>query len=240
MHPTLPFGPASLPTAPILAILAVLLALEVAGRYGRKLGLHPDDVWNTALIGLAAGLIVARVWNVFQFRHIYAAEPALIFSLRPSGFEFWPGVIAALIGGYAYLLRRALDPVRVGAALSVGATAGAALLGVSGYLTGGILGMSSTLPWAQPYFGEMRHPAGLYLALGPALLTAALWRWAPSQQPGRVLLQAILGYSLLRLVADGLRDNMALLGPVRLSQLIALLAALVCAWLLARPEAKEE
>ena len=108
MYPTLPFGPASLPTAPILAILAVLVTLEIASRYGRKLGLHPDDVWNTALIGLAAGLIVARVWNVFQFC-TSIGEPSLIFSLRPSGFEFAEGH-RCLYRRLCYLLHRALDP----------------------------------------------------------------------------------------------------------------------------------
>ena len=239
MYPTLPFGPASLPTAPILAILAVLVALEVASRYGRKLGLHPDDVWNTALIGLAAGLIVARVWNVFQFRHIYRVEPTLIFSLRPSGFEFWPGVAAALIGGYAYLLYRALDPVQVGASLGMGALAGGALLAMSGHLTGGILGLASTAPWAQPYFGELRHPAGLYLALGLALLTALLWLWAAPQRPARIMLLVVLGYSLVRLLIDGFRDGMDLIGPFRASQVIALIVALICALLLARSAAAD-
>lgn len=234
MHPTLPFGPASLPTAPILAVLAVMIALEVASRYGRKLGLHPDDVWNTALIGLAAGLIVARVWNVFQFWHIYRAEPALVFSLRPSGFEFWPGVIAALIGGYAYLLKRALDPVRIGAALGVGLLAGAAVLGVSGYLTGAILGLPSSVPWAQPYFGEMRHPAGLYLAAALAVAAALLWLFAPADRPGRVLLLAALAYSVVRVFVDGFRDGMELAGPFRIAQITALAVALVCAALLAR------
>ncbi len=198
MHPTLPFGPASLPTAPILAILAVLVTLEIASRYGRKLGLHPDDVWNTALIGLAAGLIVARVWNVFQFWHIYRVEPSLIFSLRPSGFEFWPGVIAAFIGGYAYLLYRALDPVRIGAPLAVG--------------------MLAALPCKPSPAIHRRHPRPrLYRFLGhnptsgippPRRPLSCAGLGAP--QPWRsgymaraniptVLLLAVLGYSLMRL-----------------------------------------
>ena len=57
---------------------------------GRRLGLRPDDLWNTGLIALLAGFIVARVWNVFQFWYVYSAEPLLLFSLRPSGFAFWP------------------------------------------------------------------------------------------------------------------------------------------------------
>ena len=223
-----------------MAILAVIIGLEVGGRFGRKLGLHADDIWNTGLIALVSGLIVARLWNVFQFWPIYSGEPLLIVSLRPSGFSFWPGAIAAAIGGYAYLIRRALDPVRVVASLSIGAIAGGAILALSGYLTGAILGLPSDLPWALSYFGEDRHPAGLYQALGLGTLALLLWYRVDPTRPGRIILWSLFGYSLLRLFTDGFRDAMDLLGAYRLSQLIALAVALACIVLLARDDAAYE
>lgn len=237
MYPTLPFGPLALPTGPILAILAVIVTLDVAGRFGRRYTLHPDDVWNVGLIALASGLIVARLWNVFQFWYIYQAEPLLIFSLRPSGFEFWPGVIAALIGGYGYLLARALDPVRVAAALITGAAAGSVILGVSGYATGAVLGAITHAPTALPYFGELRHPVGLYRALGGILLTAALMASADRLRPTRTILQGILGFSLITLVGDAFLVAGAEIAGFRISQIIALLVALIATILLARQPA---
>lgn len=234
MYPTLPFGPLALPTGPVLAIFAVMLTLDVASRYGRRLNVHPDDIWNVGLIALTAGLIVARLWNVFQFWYIYQSDPILIFSIRPSGFEFWPGLIAAIIAGYAYLLRRALNPVRVAAALAVGLVAGSIVQGISGYATGTQLGMVSDGPLALPYFGEMRHPAGLYQAGASLALTILLWLAADARHPVRVLWQAILGYSLIRLVTDGFLAEAALLGNLRVSQIVALAVALVVVLLLAR------
>lgn len=234
MYPTLPFGPLALPTGPVLAIFAVILTLDIAGRYGRRLGIHPDDVWNAGLIALTAGLIVARLWNVFQFWYIYQSEPILIFSIRPSGFEFWPGLVAALIAGYAYLFRRALDPVRVAAALAVGLAAGSILQGISGFATGTLLGTVSDAPWALPYFGESRHPVGLYQALAALILSLLLWFGADGARPARVLLQAILGYSLIRVITDGFLADSALIGGMRVSQIVALVVALVCVLLLAR------
>lgn len=237
MYPTLPFGPLQLPTAPILAIFAVMLALDVGGRYARRMGIDPDDLWNVGLIALAAGLIVARLWNVFQFWPIYQAEPILVFSLRPSGFEFWPGLAAALLAGYAYLLYRALDPVRVAAALAVGGLAGGMLLAVSGHATGAILGTKTGVPWALTYFGEMRHPAGLYQMVGLAFLSIALWIAGDPARPGRVVLMAVLGYSLLRLITDSFVDNAELIGAFRRSQIVALAVALVASLALARRSA---
>jgi phosphatidylglycerol:prolipoprotein diacylglycerol transferase len=234
MYPTLPFGPLSLPTGPILTLVAVMVGLDVAGRYGRKLGLNPDEIWNTGLIAFASGLIVARLWNVFQFTSIYRSEPNLIVSLRPSGFALWPGVAAGLIAGFAYLVYRAMDPGKVGGAMAIGTLVGGAVLSVAGYLTGSILGLPSALPWALNYFGVPRHPAGLYLAFGMAALAVLLWYRANPARPGQTILGAILGYSLLRLFVDGFRDGMEMAGSFRISQVLALTVALVCIVLLAR------
>lgn len=234
MYPTLPFGPLALPTGPVMAILATILTLDVAGRYGKRLHVHPDDIWNTGLIGLAAGLIVARLWNVFQFWGIYRAEPLLIVSIRPSGFEFWPGLIAALVGAYAYMVWRALDPLRVGAALTVGLAAGSLLLGVSGYATGTVLGTRTDVAWALPHLGEMRHPVGLYRGIAGALLSILLWVGGDLQRPGRTILMGILGFSVIRLITDAYLQHGDWIAGFRVNQLVALTVAIIVTIWLAR------
>jgi phosphatidylglycerol---prolipoprotein diacylglyceryl transferase len=234
MYPTLPFGPLSLPTAPLVILVAATLALEIASRYGRRLGLPADDVWNTGMIALLAGLIVARLWNVVQLWPIYLDEPGLILSLRPSGFALVPGVVAALLAAYANLLRRALDPVRMAAAFTLGMLAGAVVLSAGAYLTGSVVGTTSDLPWALPYFGEPRHPVALYQAVLIWLLFVVLWLRRERDRPGRTVLLAGLGYALIRLFTAAFVDEPALIGPLRQSQVIALVAALVFTLLLAR------
>ena len=229
MYPALPFGPITLPTGPIFALFAVFFGLETAGRYGRKLGLRVDDVWNTGLIAVLVGLIVARLWNVSQFWPVYVAEPWLVLSLRPGGFALWPGLAGALVGGYAYLLYKALDPLRVGAALSVGLLMAGGILSVSEYLTGAVTGLSSTLPWARPYFGEMQHPVGLYQAIGFLCGVVLVWVYGDRRRPGRVILLAGLAAGLVLLVVDGFAANDVLFGPLRMRQAIGFLLALVCA-----------
>src|SRR5262245_61863426 len=237
MYPTLPFGPLSLPTAPFMLLLSVVIGLEMAGRYGRRLGLAVDDVWNTGLLALLAGLVVARLWNVIQFWPVYWDEPTLILSLRPSGFVLLPGVLAALIAGYANLVRRALDPVRVLAAFCVGAVAGGIMTSVGAYLTGALVGTPSAMPWALAYFGEARHPVALYQAFGLWLLFIALWLGTDRERPGRTVWLAGLGYSLIRLVTDAFVDQPSLIGAFRTGQVVALAAALVFSLLLARSTA---
>lgn len=229
MYQALPFGPVTLPTGPIFAMLAVFFGLETAGRFGRRLGLRTDDVWNTGLLAVLAGLIVARMWNVFQFWYVYAAEPLLILSLRPSGFAFWPGLLAAVVAAYAYMLRHALDPVRVAAAFAVGALMAGGILAVSDYLTGAILGLPSDLPWARPYFGEMQHPAALYRAVGFLVSIVIVWLVSDPRRPGRTVGHAALAAGLVVLLADAFAANSAVTGSFRTSQLAGLAVALIAA-----------
>ncbi len=234
MYPSLPFGPLSLPTGPFVVLLAIMLGLEMAGRFGRRLGLTTDDVWNTGLLALLAGLLVARLWNVIEFWPVYADDPGLILSLRPSGFVFWPGVIAAAAAAYFNLLRHALDPVRVVAALAVGGVAAGIVLSAGSYLTGSQIGSLTNGPWALPYFGEMRHPVALYEATSLWLLFVMLWvRWREAP-PLRTILFAGLGYCLVRLVVVAFVDEPVLLGTFRRDQVWALIGALAFSLGLAR------
>ncbi len=178
MYPTLSVGPLSLPTSPILSICALWLGLDVMSRYGRRLGLDPDIVWDVGLVALTAGLVVAQLWYVVQFWDIYITEPLLIASLRPSGFVLWPGLFAALIAGYAYMIRKALDPVRIAAALVVGCVTAGIVLNLAAFLTGAIFGrmvdLASTvgtyLPSVLFHYGEPRHPVELYQVFGLAII----------------------------------------------------------------------
>jgi len=233
MYQALPFGPVTLPTGPIFAMLAVFLGLETAGRFGRRLGLRTDDVWNTGLLALLAGLIVARLWNVIQFWYVYSAEPTLIVSLRPSGFSLWPGLVAAVIAAYAYMLRHALSPRKIAASFAVGFLMAAGILAVSDYLTGAIQGLPSDLPWARPYFGEMQHPAALYRAVGYLLSIVFVWLASDPQRPGRTIWLVGLSTGVVLMVADAFGSNLPVTGSFRTGQMVGLALALISAAALA-------
>lgn len=240
MYPVIPIGPLSLPTAPFFALLAIWLGLGVLARAGRELRLDPDQLWNFGLLSLGAGFIVARLWHVVQFWAIYRIEPLLILSPRPGAFSFWPGLLAGIVAGYAFLIWKRLDPVRVGAALAPSLLVAGAVLEVSGFLTSATVGLPSDLPWAIAVFGESRHPVGLYRALGMAVLAMLLFWRGDFRRPGRLIGWAGLGYALARLLADGFLADAAAIGGLRLSQLAALAAALGLVLYLSQPAGNAE
>lgn len=240
MYSTLTFGSLALPTVPLFALIAWLVGLEVAGRFGKNVHLDLNAIWNTGLVAIGVGLIVARLWNIVRFWAVYSTEPLLIFSLRPSGFEFYPGLAAALIAAYAYLIYKALDPLNIFAAAGVGTIAAMAILAVSNFLTGAVVGTITQQPWSANYFGESVHPAALYRGLGFLAVLVALAIFSKriigtsSRKAQTIILLTILGGALVRLVADGFVENAEVLAGFRISQFVALFMALIATWLLAQ------
>ena len=234
MYTTIPFGPLSIPTTPVLAILAALFGLELMARAGKKMGMNPDQLWNIGMIALVVGIVVARLWNVFQLWGVYRAEPMLILSIRPSGFAFWPGVVAALVAGYAYLLIRSMDPIRVAAVTGISLVAMTTILRISHYLTGAVVGLPSELPWALNYFGDRVHPVALYQALGLLVLLVVLMVVAGRWSATRIILLTLFGYSLVFLAFDAFVSDANLIGGLHVNQLFALIVALIASWRLAQ------
>ncbi len=227
MYPALPFGPLTIPTGPLVILLALTIGLEVAGRFGRRLHLAIDDVWNTGLIWVVVSLIVARLWNVIQFWAIYRAEPWLIISLRPSGFVWSAGLLAGLVVAYSYLWRRALDPLPVTVALTAGGLVAAALMAAGTFLTGSLIGVPTELPWALAYYGVLRHPVSFYYAIGFNLIAVSGWYTIRRFSLGRVLLLWMLAVGLLLLIVGAYVEESATLATLRTSQLLGLIVALV-------------
>lgn len=226
MYPVIPIGPLSLPTVPFIALLAIWLGLGVLARAGREAELDPDQLWNFGLLALGAGFIVARLWHVVQFWAIYRLEWTLIFSPRPGALAFWPGLIAALVAGYGYLIWKRQEPVRVGAALAVGLLAAGGILEIGAFLTSTTVGTPSDLPWALPVFEIARHPVALYRTVGMVGLAGLIFWRGDFRQPGKLIGWAILGYALLRLLADGFLADTPTIGEIRITQLAALVIAL--------------
>lgn len=233
MYPFLPLGPLTVPTLPLFALLGAWLGLSVAARVGARQSLDPDRVLSAGVTATAAGIIVARLWRVVQFWGIYQQDLLLVFSPRPGGLALWPGLAAAFIGGYAYLLRARLDPTRTIAAMAVGMLFCEGALQIGSMLAGQVVGAPSLLPWSVPHFGESVHPLGLYRAAGAWTLVGLLL-WLGNRVRGmNLLLMAVLGYGAVRLVADGFLAGGTVIGGARVSQIGWWLAALSAALLLA-------
>lgn len=232
MHPTLTLGSIALPTGPLSALLAAWLAIELAARRARRFGLSYEDVLTGLIIALAAGIAAARIGHGVRFWTVYQTHLQDLFALRPSGLEPWPGAIAAAVALYVFAVRKRLDPVKTAAASMTGLVGGGIVYYFGSFLSGRIVGTVTEAPWATAYGSQMRHPTGLYLAVGCLLLWGFLWYLDAA--PRKEFLLGLFGASLLLLFGEAF---ILYRGPspiLRWPQVAFMAAAACSAWGLSR------
>jgi thiol-disulfide isomerase/thioredoxin len=121
---SIPLGPLALPTAPLLVLVASLLATWLADRWTAPApGARRAGGVLTQAVLLA--LLAARLAHVLQHADAYGAEPLLVLDLRDGGWHAAAGVAAGL-GWVAWQAWRQAAWRR---ALAAGAAAGLVLWG---------------------------------------------------------------------------------------------------------------
>ncbi len=227
----------------VLSILvAVTLALAGARRAGLRAGLVEDAalwVGGSALVG---GRLLYLVQNELPE---LAAHPLHAFAIWHGGLSFYGGLIAGLVGLAVWARRRG---VRIGTAADIAAPAVAAgqAVGHIGCLIGGdSYGLPTSGPFAVVYQnpgamapqGVALVPTQLYESIGLAALALVLWASRGRLEragPGTTAAVYLLGNAALRFGLFFLRDDVVVLGGLKVAQLIALgIALCAVAWLVA-------
>jgi phosphatidylglycerol:prolipoprotein diacylglycerol transferase len=96
-------------------------------------------------------------------------------------------------------------------------------LGLSHLASGKAFGIPTSLPWGINLWGEKRHPSQVYEIFAALIILLIFWwRFGKQTIPGALFLLIITATAGVRLFLETWRgDNMALIGGIRLSQLIA-------------------
>ncbi|WP_374686693.1 prolipoprotein diacylglyceryl transferase [Promineifilum sp.] len=232
MLPTLPLGPLALPTAPLVYILGVWLALFAVDRAARRLGLDPETHYALAAAGLLGGFLGARL--VFILLH-WSSYDNLLGILWPlnSGYNTLGGLLIGAAAAFFYGRWRrlplwpTLDVLAPGLLVFLIAVSLADFLGGPGY------GSLTGVPWGVTQFGVRRHAVQLYEALVGLAALGAWWtatsdltgfgKPVRSQDAGRPFLWAVIVYAGGRLLVDAYRENAPLMaGGLHVVQMVAL------------------
>lgn len=237
MLPYLNIGPLGLPTAPLVYLLGMWLALYAVDRAARRLGQEPETLYAVASVALLGGFIGARL--VFVLLHWSSYDDNLLGIVWPltSGYNAAGGVLIGVAAAFFYgrwrrlSLRPALDALAPGLLVFLMAVSLAAFLGGAGY------GSLTAMPWGIDLFGVRRHAVQVYEMLAGL---AALLAWWMSTSPrfrgvaGRPFLMAVALYAAGRLFVDAFNETTPLIsGGFHLVQVVALatvIAALVGLW----------
>ena len=216
---------------------AVILALWLAVREGRRQGLDEDVFYDYLLWALPIAIVCARLYYVFFQWPYYAIHPDEIIAI-------WDGGIAiygAIIGGFLVLffycrhyhlsVWQMLDIVAptVIMAQGIGRWGNFMNQEAFGRITTRVALVGQHLPnWLINQMligGHYRVPTFLYESLWDLTGFVCLMLLRHRRhlfKRGEIFLAYVLWYSAGRFFIEGMRKDSLMLGPVRISQLLSL------------------
>jgi phosphatidylglycerol:prolipoprotein diacylglycerol transferase len=204
-----------------MAALGVLLALIVAQRTARAVGLVPNQVWNLCVIALFAALVGSRLllvavnWRDLLRHPVWMLGLAMIHHPLLAAAGALLGALAAL----AYARRQHMPLAATADALAAPLALGLACEQVGALLAGSGYGTESIAAWAVTYtstqaarwsgtpLGIPLHPVQAYTALAYLTLAVVLLVLLPMRrQQGDVAGLALMGTGIALFITELWRD----------------------------------
>lgn len=255
MLPVLQIGGAALPLPPLILLLGLYIALDVAQRQAVKRRVNGDHIYNigfnSLVIGLLAGRLAFVLLNLDAYLQIRPVGRMLLSFITPLLGSEVPlvGVLAAL-GVMVYFMRKhKIDWLRAADAYATGAAVFVVALWLAHLSSGDAYGVATRLPWGVNLWAETRHPTQVYNLLVSGGILYVLLRLEPAQAAakqhseaktlsapydGFAALLFVVLTSLTIVLLEPLRADSEIIGAgYRAWQVGALLALVACLGVLA-------
>ncbi|MCL2755277.1 MAG: prolipoprotein diacylglyceryl transferase [Oscillospiraceae bacterium] len=245
----------------IIICAAIVLGISYAIKSAKRVGLLSDSVFDAAFWGVLFGVIGARTYFVIFSATDYSLGQAA-FGLRDGGLAFYGGVIGAVIGSaIAFKFRKmpggsrvpfspVLDLIGIGFPLGLGIgrwgnfvnqeafgapTAGNLPWGMSGSIIRGNSAVIEAVQAGGDFDSVLVHPCFLYESLWCLLGFGVLHFYSKKLQTfdGEMFLLFLVWYGSGRAFIESLRMDSLMVGDLRVSQMVSIIAATVALCLFA-------
>ena len=232
----------------IVIVTGMMIAIWIAQREAKRTGQNPEQYLDLAMIGIAAGILGARIYYVIFAWDYYKDDLLSIFNIRQGGLAIYGGIIGACIAVVIYSRKKKQNFSLTTASASMSIVFGQ-IMGrwgnffnreAFGDYTNNLFAMQ--LPVSAVRANEITQKMwdhvvtvnGVeYIQVHPTFLYESLWNvgvllflfWFRKRKKfnGEVFLMYLIGYGLGRIWIEGLRTDQLLLPVVGLpvSQLLS-------------------
>ena len=222
-----------LPWYSVLVVLGIVLAIWLAGREEKRLGLPRDTVVDLALIVVPLGIAGARLYYVAMSWQQFAARPITALFVWEGGLAIYGGVIGGALGVWLYARKKKICFAQLADVVAPGLLLAQAVGRWGNYFNMEAYGPEIVLPALQffPVGVLIPHPGGnvwhmatfFYESMWNAAGFAVLWSLRKRQcQRGNVFCWYLLIYGSGRFVIEQLRQDSLRIGALRVSQWLSL------------------
>ena len=232
----------------IVIVTGMMIAIWIAQREAKRTGQNPEQYLDLAMIGIAAGILGARIYYVIFAWDYYKDDLLNIFNIRQGGLAIYGGIIGACIAVVIYSRKKTQNFSLLMDTASMSIVFGQ-IMGrwgnffnreAFGDYTNNLFAMQ--LPVSAVRANEITQKMwdhvvtvnGVeYIQVHPTFLYESLWNvgvllflfWFRKRKKfnGEVFLMYLIGYGLGRIWIEGLRTDQLLLPVVGLpvSQLLS-------------------
>ena len=220
----------------VIIAAAFILAALFCARKAAEFGLTSDDLFDLVIWLIPACIIGARLYYVLFKLDYFIANPSKIFSVRDGGLAIYGGIIAGVITGIVWSLRKKIPVFAAGDLAAFGLLIGQAVGRWGNFINREAFGaetdvfcrMGLTMPGQETLYV---HPTFLYESLwnlAGLIILCVLSKLGKRKYDGQFFWSYILWYGLGRAWIEGLRTDSLYIGStdIRVSQLLAAVSAL--------------
>jgi phosphatidylglycerol---prolipoprotein diacylglyceryl transferase len=180
-----------------------------------------EDILFLGVLGVVAGGRLG--YCLFYKPAYYASHPLEVFAVWQGGMSFHGGMLGVVVAMVWFARSRQRPFLRVMDFVAPCVPTGLAAGRVGNFINGELWGRVAdpALPWAMVFRGAgdlPRHPSQIYqFLLEGLLLFALMWLYARRERPmGQVAAAFLMGYGLMRFIAEFFREPDAHLGLLAL------------------------
>jgi phosphatidylglycerol---prolipoprotein diacylglyceryl transferase len=178
-----------------------------------------DDLLFLAVLGVILGGRLGYV--LFYKPGHYLSHPLEIFAVWQGGMSFHGGLLGVMLAMLVAVRKHRVEYLRLMDFVAPLVPLGIAAGRMGNFINGELWGRVTDLPWAMVFRGAgdaPRHPSQLYqFALEGLTLFFVLWWFSAKPRPkGQVSALFLIGYGVLRFIAEFAREPDAFLGYLAL------------------------
>lgn len=211
----------------IIIGIGIILAYTFAMKTCKKHNLSHDNITDILLYGLPSSIVCARLYYVI-FKLDEFDSFLDVLNIRNGGLAIYGAVIGAVISTYIYCRVKKINLLNAFDIGAFGLLIGQICGRWGNFVNAEAFGAPTTLPWGMQITNISTnfafHPTFLYESLwNLGVFIILLLRRDRRKFDGEIFLSYITLYGLGRFWIEGLRMDSLYLGPIRISQIVALI-----------------